>query len=438
MPTFYQSYPNHTPATLQWTQNGGVFPSPYASQVKVYQNGQLLIPVTQYTIAGAVITVGADTHFATANYAVYAESDGTNTAVIGSGVQCLSGLVGLDRNPCECYEDDRPSDYNVSASGYYLTDPEYGVQMRDGVLGAKDCGQGSMWDVLARARTAAIADFQVDLYAAVLMGRNRTFTAFSGMIGQATANRTNRLSNAYAGQVFKPRKRMRHNRLVITAVYLGRADSGNVDVVLNSNAFDFTPLTVTVAATGGRFVKHTLATPWVLDMYQQEVMDLYYTISYRHDGIECLSNRFWCCGATPSWVQELNVFGFSDDNPTRDFEGSTGNSDVGNGLALECHFECDDLAWVCELDVLGGKNMRSLIGRVIQYKATVKILSQMLESGSINQYSLLNREDGFARMNHSQERYNELITWIVQNLPSGFSGCFGCKKNTFDIQPIRV
>jgi hypothetical protein len=225
---------------------------------------------------------------------------------------------------------------------------------------------------------------------------------------------------------------------VITAIYLGRAESGNVDVVLNSNAFDFTPLTVTVAATGGRFVKHTLATPWVLDMYQQEVMDLYYTISYRHDGIECLSNRFWCCGSAPSWVQELNVFGFSDDNPTRDFEGSTGHSDAGNGLAFECHFECDDLAWVCELDVLGGKNMRSLIGRVIQYKATVKILSQMLESGSINQYSLLNRDDGFARMNHAQERYNELITWIVQNLPSGFSGCFGCEKSTFDIQPIRV
>lgn len=350
---------------------------------------------------------------------------------------CLNNIVGLDRAVCPCFETDRPVDYNTSTSGYYLTDPEYGVPMRDGVLASADCSEGSIWDVLTKARTLSILDLQVDLKAALDTRKRSAFNPWSGVIGKASANRSVAITKQYAGRVIKPVLRKRHQKKVLTALYLGIDFSGSVDVILNSNAFGFTRKIETVTAISGRFVKHTLSTPWVLDLYSAEEPDLYYTIAFEHGGNTVLDNKIWCC-STPGWMKSIIDFGYTDDEETRDFSETKASNTTGNGLAFEAYITCDEMQWICELDKLGGKQMKSLLGRAVQYKAAVKVLSQMLESGNINQFSLLNAEAGFQKMAHSQERYNEILTWIAQELPSGFSGCFTCNDDTTKVHSLIV
>lgn len=350
---------------------------------------------------------------------------------------CLTNIVGLDRTPCTCFETGRPEDYNTSLSGYYLTDPEYGVPMQDGILASAGCGEGDLWDVLSKARTMAIQDFEVDIKAALDTSKKSAFNPWNGVIGKVSANRSKTILKDYAGRVIKPRERLRHQKLVITALYLGIDYTGDIDVVLNSNAFGMTRLTETVSAVSGQFVKHTLSEPWELDLFQAEIPDLYYTISYATGGNTIRDNKIWCC-STPGWAKSILDFGFSDDEETRDFSESLGSNTEAQGLAFEAYTYCDEMQWICELDKLGGKQMKSLIGRAVQHKATVKILSQMLESGKINQFSLLNAEVGYQKMAHAQERYNEIVTWIAQELPSGFSGCFTCNDNTTYQQALIV
>lgn len=430
MPTFVQIFQAQVSPILAWSQNGGVFPTPYSSQVKVFQNGQLLLDTTDYSLSVGSIVVSGAVHADDAIYVVYAES--VALTVTGSGVACLDTIVGLDSEPCECYETGRPEDYNQSDSGYYLTDPEYGVPMQDGILASAGCADGDLWDILSKARTRSIVDFQVDIKAALDTGKRTAFNPWNGVIGKPSANRSRTEQRAYAGRVIKPKKRSRHQKLVITDLYLGVDFTGDVDVILNSNAFGFTRLTATISATSGIFVKHTLSTAWELDLYQAETPDLYYTISYEVNGNQIRDNKIWCCSA-PGWINTVYDFGFSSDTETKDFSESHSNNQQGLGLAYAAYLYCDEMAWICELDQLGGKQMKSLLGRAVVYKSTVKILSQMLESGKINQHSLLNVDQGFQRMAYAQERYNEIITWIAQNLPSGYSGCFSCNNDTMKV-----
>jgi hypothetical protein len=263
------------------------------------------------------------------------------------------------------------------------------------------------------------------------------FTPWKGVIGKPGANRTKNPIKRFVGQVIKPQKRLRHQKLVITSLYLGVEFTGDVDVSLNSNAFGFTQLTETVSAVSGQFVKHDLVTPWELDLFQAEIPDLYYTISFDNDGNRVQDNQTWCC-STPSWMKSVRTLGFEHETATKDFSEDYSQNQTANGLAFGAYLYCDELAWICELEHLGGKQMKSLLGRAIQYKAAVKVLSRMLETNKINQFTLLNYEQGVMKMAHAQERYNEIVTWIAQNMPSGYSGCFKCNTNDVMVQNLHV
>lgn len=352
---------------------------------------------------------------------------------------CLDNIIGLDRTECDCFPD-APSGFNTSTSGYFMTDPEYGVPMKDGILANAGCGEDDLWAVLANTRSRAIDDFQIDLRSVLDEEKKPAFTPWNGVINRATANRSKTISKAFAGNVIKPLRRQRHQKLVITALYLGIDFTGDVTVRLNSNKFGFTELTATVAAISGQFVKYTLPTAWELDLYQAEVPDLYYTISFATGGNTIRDNKINCtgCGGRPSWTKHIKVYGFSDDAATRDFSDTLGGNTEAQGLAFEAYLDCGHLDFICELNQLGGKEMKSLIGRGVQHKSTVKLLHQILESDKINQWTLLNVDAAYAKMNLANDLYNNVLRWIAQNLPDGVSGCYSCSTDVIRSQPIFV
>lgn len=66
---FKQSFISSNTAILNITKNGGVLPS-NLEQLLVFQNGQELIS-TQFTVAGSVITIDANTHYDGSNYVIF-------------------------------------------------------------------------------------------------------------------------------------------------------------------------------------------------------------------------------------------------------------------------------------------------------------------------------------------------------------------------------
>jgi len=66
---FKESFLNSNTASLTITKNGGVLPS-NLEQLLLFQNGQELIS-TQFSVAGSVITIDANTHFDGSNYVVF-------------------------------------------------------------------------------------------------------------------------------------------------------------------------------------------------------------------------------------------------------------------------------------------------------------------------------------------------------------------------------
>lgn len=347
-------------------------------------------------------------------------------------LSCLTNIVGLDRAACDCYPDE-PENYNTSTSGYYLTDEEYGVPVRGAILASNDCTETTIWDVMANARTNAIRDFEIDLKNALDQAKLPGFKQWTGVIGKPAATRNTTTSNTYAGVILRPKKRMPHQSFVITDLYLGMADSGTYTVRLNSNSFGYTEQTQAITVTGGAFKKETLSTPWTLPLYDDETDDLYYSLSVAHGGSAILDNQSYCCGR-PSWMNAFEVGGFTSDSVT---ENWLANNRTMYGIAFKGYVTCSYLQWICELTELAGAEMLSLIGRAIQHKATVKILSQLMRGQEINKYTLLNQEDTYARIQWANDHYNELISYIAQNMPDGASGCYSCAKSSHTIAFFR-
>lgn len=347
-------------------------------------------------------------------------------------LSCLVNIVGLDRSACDCYPEP-PEGYTTSTSGYYLTDEEYGVPVRSAILASGDCTEAAIWDVLANARTNAIRDFEIDLKNALDQSKMLGFKQWTGVIGKPAATRSTAVNNTYAGVILRPKKRMPHQSFVITDIYLGMAESGTYTVRLNSNAFGYSEQTQEVTVTGGQFTKVTLETPWTLPLYDEAIDDLYYSLSFDVAGSAVLDNQSHCCGR-PSWMAAFEVGGFTSDNVAEDWLRSNRTM---YGLSFKGYVTCSYLQWICELTELAGAEMLSLIGRAIQHKATVKILSQLTRGGEINKYTLLNQEDTLGRIQWASDNYNELLTYIASNMPDGASGCYGCAKSAATIQFFR-
>ena len=123
-------------------------------------------------------------------------------------------------------------------------------------------------------------------------------------------------------------------------------------------------------------------------------------------------------------MQYLNVAGYNADT----LIGETGAT-FSNGIVLQAHLSCDQVGWVCDMDEVEGYNVKSVIGRAIQMKAAIKIISSVLRSANINIFTMSNRESLYGQKKSLQKAYENQILWIAQNIPASVSDCFQCDKN---------
>lgn len=337
---------------------------------------------------------------------------------------CLEGLVGLSDRDCPCFETGRPASYNESDTGYYLTDPEYGFPLQEAVFAGQDCSEGSVWDMLDKARDRATRDFQTDLTAALYENRTSAFSVFAGLIGKEESSMARTLDGTYQGLIITP-KPVKGGTLTIRRIGLAIDSTEDVTIRIYSTADLTTPIhSALVSATASTLSFQTLISPIELPLYDDSVGTLRYYIVYESPSFAPLNNKLTCCGKRPGWMAYMDVRGYSADNLT----GKTGDS-FTNGIILDAHLACSSTAWLCDMDEVEGYDVKSVVGRAIQMKGAVKIISEILKSGNINIYTMSNREAMYADMKRLQRMYENQVTWLSQNVPTSVSDCFRCQTN---------
>lgn len=350
---------------------------------------------------------------------------------------CIDNIIGLTDMDTSCYGT-KPGDWatqNASDTGYYLTDPQHGFPALDQQYANLPAGMTTVWDMLIRARAKAIVKFRTDLAAAI---RNLNFQRVPDRvtIGKVKDSSVQWSTNDFMGIELAPQP-IRYSSFFMTHIYLGLDTSGAIDVKIASNEEDFTDTSIfseqteSITAVANTFVRHTLGSEIELPLYSNiRTQDLRYRVYYEPSGEKPINNSFYCCSDRPNWKKVMDAYGFSV-NATRwaakDFKG---NGTGGHGLAIEGYFKCDVTAFLCDLDNIGGEDVKDVVGTTILNMASSMLISDILDSGKVNRYTSKPKEELWGRRTRHDNVAAQNIMWIANNLPRAATDCLTCKNAT--------
>jgi len=343
---------------------------------------------------------------------------------------CLNYLVGLSEGEHSCFDDEAPEgDALNGTSGYFLTDPDYGVNVID------NC-ETNGWTLLSDCRSKAVQEFKTDLRAMLRQEKDSTITPFSGQIGRRSASSLELPSKTYVGVRIKPAI-LKGAKMVLSGIYLGLSQSAAFTLNIASNDPDFSTVQKAVNSDAGVFNANAFDSSVSLPFWSENCTDeLEYYIYLEIGAARPLNNLFTCCGKAQQWQRYIDAAGFQADTVEYNNLSYFGSA---AGFSLDAYFECNELDWICELEELNGYHLLDVIARTIQFRGAAIALGRLLDSHEVNLCTSLNVEEQSEKRAFLNKRYSENIQWIAQNLPEGVTDCFKCKKsNSFVKRSIIV
>lgn len=346
---------------------------------------------------------------------------------------CLDTLIGLSAVSHACFTDDEPAGFDTSISGYYLTDPDFGLTAMDGVSVAG-------WGVLEQAREQAIREFKTDLLASLRSRFDLAASPFNGYFGKLKYTSTRSVSNDYLGIRIRAR-RQKGMKVVLTKCLLGLDTSGSYTVTVTSNDPLFVaPDNLTVTHTTGSFngtdwPGSGIELPLWSDSLDCDYLEYY--ISFDRSGATPYNNLLTCCGNNEGWQKHLKSSGFSAGTATPETTGSF--SSAAMGMSLKGYITCETLDWICELNEVGGLDFQDIIARCIQWRGAAIACSLLIESPGISVGNGFNLPILADRRTLLNGKYAPAVKWVSENIPRGLTDCFTCKpSNKFHTTKLLV
>jgi hypothetical protein len=354
---------------------------------------------------------------------------------------CYDNIIGLSRLDCPCIEDAAPTGYDTSQSGLYIADYPPFLEMD----GYNECGQGSVWDVLDRAREQAIAAFTADTNAALMTVFQSRRDRFKGQIGDATGREALSTSSTYAGARIACNP-VRGGTLKITAIGTLFSAAGTITAKIinsrNQQVGSDIPLTV---ANG--FHLNTISTPIELPTYIDYDSKHEYFLVYTHNPANPakLNTVSGCCGfyprfdmAAPMWKGQYSgskawanwvMAGGWTGNSLTDFDlcgASTGTQ--LNGLSLQVELGCDVGLLLCNGSLDFSTDPQALsIAYAILWKSLSNAASLLLGSTKLTRTATANREYLKEARADWDRKYETNLNYIVQQATISSNDCLACK-----------
>lgn len=339
---------------------------------------------------------------------------------------CLENIVGLSNIDCGCTEDGRPANYNESKSGYFLTDPKYGVSLKEATYSAGDCFNGmNVWEMFAESLRLAIIDFETDLTSYIYKNKQSRLNAFSGQIGTTESTAQQSITSKKVCVEIRPRK-IRGGKFTIKGASIGSTVTGSTwAYIIDKQGNQLASKQITLVA--GTFAPFLFDEPVELPMWDEVNGKREYTLYYDViEGQGILQNKFICCGGTPVWNDYVSFAGSLKDEIG---EPSIVTSSVPFGISLDAFMSCDGLEWFCNVKEVGEYTSISVAGRAIQARAASYATSFILNTKNINFFTLLSSENLYGKRNFLDKTFQDYTRHIAENIPNNVSDCFRCDQS---------
>jgi hypothetical protein len=359
-------------------------------------------------------------------------------------ITCFDDIIGLSRTDCTCFDENT---FNISKSNLYLDELE-GMDLNK-INAASDCGKGSLWELMDKARSNAIMAYIGDMNAGLFQKYQLKRNPFKGAIGGSQARNTLTLGNTYAGlRIFCGD--IVSGKLKITGINTYFTASGTITLWLYNNNNELLN-TVIVDTQANTFKKNVLATPIELELHDDYVHNREYYLFYQYDAANKPKSNTVSCGCDGfkpifnvdkpycyltqtnkryGWSNWLMVGGVTFD--TIDFDCDEiiyGNvSNYMNGLSLDVELSCDVNEVLCQDSFDFVTNPLAIAtAHAIRYKAGQLLIADILGSGNVSRYTMM---DGDMLQKFYVEygnKYKERIDWSTATLDITANDCLECR-----------
>lgn len=347
---------------------------------------------------------------------------------------CLDNVIKLSRTECECFDDDKPLDYNEGQSEVYLDELE-GFPLSF-LNASANCEGGSLWDILAKARENATLQFKADLLSCINDSYQSKRPNYSGVIGQTTFNSTLNITDNMAGvkYIFPT---IVGGKMIVKRIGVMVNASTNVTVkVFNNDENSTTAIAqYTIAAAANSATFATLVTPLELPLWSKNGVQLEYYFVYSLTGAFLPKNNKPDCGCggnktAINWKQWINAYGIKG-NSANAFSTFTSTTEL-NGLVVDAEFKCDMSRLICSdeypMDFTSGRDLQ--IAYAIRFKAGALAIDNALSLGEINRFTMLDREALYGKRNHYRKQYEDLIPYLCNVTQNLNNDCLMCRPNS--------
>lgn len=339
--------------------------------------------------------------------------------------ECFDKIIGLTQADCPCLAN-KPEGWNESLSGYFVDDMEYGIPLPS-IGNAADCGAGSIWDLVNRARTEAVRDFIADFSIMITQANHKPFGGYQGPLANYKESHNSTLKNLkqWAGAKYSP-IRYKGVSMRLTELCGFFAGNGPVEVFLYSSLDFDTPIdSFIIQAVTNRKACFVLPTPLDLPLSRNgQPIDYYFV--YDSTAIKPLNLKWDCgCGSKPPLYSYMNGGGF-DVSGLNEMEYVNGVTDNVNGLMPMVQIGCDTTGWLCrDWDYLTDPFAR-VMANTVMYYSIMKLAGFILNSSRINFYTLLKREELFGKRASMRKKIEFNMNYLIDNIPPGASDCIDC------------
>lgn len=343
---------------------------------------------------------------------------------------CLENIIRLSRTECECFDTDKPSDYNEGQSQVYLDELD-GLDLKT-LKGAEACGPGGIWDMMQNSRENATLMFKADILAGINESFKSKRPAYSGIIGKtAFTNSLNLSANTAGAKISFPR--IKNGTIKIKRIGLIFNASVGVTIdVYDNDQNQTTPIaSYSINSVADNVEWATLSTPLELNLWSENTSRLEYYFVYNRTGFQPKNNKgdCGCGGIIPAWRNWINIEGIKGNGTN--YQSFSTSAEL-NGIVLDAELKCNNTSLICSdsspLD-FDGDGIAMHIAYCIRYKAGEMLLEKILASSNINRYVLLDREALWGKRNHYRKQYNDYIQYLVNTIDVDGSDCLVCRGN---------
>ena len=377
---------------------------------------------------------------------------------------CLEHVVGLSQTICDCWDTDKPVDFNTSLSGLYVSD----LVPIETTQSAADCERGGVWDLMQTARANAIKTFLADLPANLSLRNENRFNNFKGFAGSARFNSSlvTLTPGSFLGLTIKPYN-IKGGKIVLDGIELALDNIATplaVDVYVYSSVDLYTPIaTTTVNLTDANTLTPAdFAVPLVIDCgntdaqgYTTNDPDLEYYVVYqlpanaRYVNNPIIEAKTACCGRAKTvagrdsypWLSYMEMSGIESPAVADLFAAPRNTTTAANGLRLKMQTYCDGLGWLCGLSYdPNGANYAEYsrgVAYCLQQLIAAELCKLILQSGNINSMIIWSKERLMGMANHYKKNYMETALWVAANYPPNLVDCYSCKK-TMSKQTLKI